>query len=67
MNVLNLKTMVTIATLLILSTNVFANEHRAVISGFTKHFSKKDRAGYKYNEDNWGIGYEYNTYSKDNP
>ena len=42
--------------------NLYANEHRVILHGHANHFNKEDRAGYEFNELNYGVGYEYNTY-----
>ena len=42
--------------------NLFANEHRVVLHGHASHFKSTDRIDREFNEENYGIGYEYNTY-----
>ena len=43
-------------------SSLFANEHRVVLHGHASHFVKEDRLGTEFNEKNYGMGYEYNSY-----
>lgn len=52
--------------LFLLSSLVFANEHRLLISGFTKHEHSNRSNGKKYNEFNLGAGYEFTTFKNYN-
>lgn len=49
--------------LLLLPLLVFADEERILISGFTKHEHDHDRFNERYNEVNYGIGYEYSFFN----
>jgi len=51
-------------TLLFLSISIFANEHRVLVSGFTKHEHSHDKEGERYNEENWGAGYEFTAFKE---
>jgi len=51
-----------IITILLLSSFISANEHRLLVSGFSKHEKSHDDNGKKFNEFNYGLGYEYNNF-----
>jgi len=48
---------------IILSSCAYANEHRILISGFTKHEHSYRSNGEHYNEVNLGGGYEFTTFT----
>lgn len=48
--------------LCLMSVNLLGDEHRFLISGFTKHEQSHNRDGYEFNEVNLGAGYEYTTF-----
>jgi len=48
--------------LFLLSCALSANEHRLLISGFTKHEDSHRDNGDRYNEFNYGAGYEFTTF-----
>jgi len=50
----------------LLATSVNAEEFRAVFHGFSKHDISANRLGEKFNETNYGLGLEYNTYTDNN-
>lgn len=51
-----------IACLLFFISTLFANEHRLLISGFTKHEKSHRINGEHYNERNYGAGYEFTSF-----
>ena len=48
----------------ILSMLSFATEHRLIVSGFTKHEHSQGSDGEKFNEENWGAGYEFTDFKE---
>jgi len=48
--------------LFLVSSILSANEHRLLISGFTKHEESHRANGDRYNEFNYGAGYEFTTF-----
>ncbi len=48
--------------LFLLVTILNANEHRLLVSGFTKHEKSHRNNGDTYNEVNYGIGYEFTSF-----
>jgi len=53
-----------IVVLCVLITFLWAEEHRVLVSGFSKHEKSQDGDGEKFNEENWGVGYEYTNFKK---
>lgn len=51
---------------LFLSSYLYANEHRILISGFTKHEKSYRSNGERFNEVNPGGGYEFTTFKEYN-
>lgn len=51
-----------ILIMFLLSPFLFADEHRLLITGFSKHEKSHDNDGDKFNEFNYGLGYEYNNF-----
>ena len=49
---------------ILLITFFNANEQRILFHGLSHHFDRTDKIGRKWNEINYGLGYEYSTYSK---
>lgn len=41
---------------------LFSEEHRLLITGFSKHETSHSASGYEYNEFNYGAGYEYTSF-----
>lgn len=52
--------------LFVLSSFIFANEQRLLLSGFTIHEHTYDRFGEEYNAFNYGAGYEYSFFNEYN-
>ena len=48
--------------LLVLLSMCFADEHRLLVTGFTKHETSSRPDGEKFNEFNYGGGYEYTSF-----
>ncbi len=48
--------------LIVLYISCLADEHRLLITGFTKHETESSNSGQKFNECNYGGGYEYTTF-----
>ncbi len=42
--------------------SLYGVEHRLLLSGFTRHETRYNTYGEKFNEENWGLGYEYSTF-----
>jgi len=51
-----------ILILFLLSSFLLADEHRLLVSGFSKHEKSHDNNGKEFNEFNYGLGYEYNNF-----
>ena len=60
------KILLNFSIVLSLFSSLNANEHRVVLHGTAKHLKSTDVMGRVYNEENYGIGYEYNTFKKEN-
>lgn len=54
------------AFFLLMSSLLFSNEHKLLISGFTKHEKSHRDSGKRYNEFNYGGGYEYTSFKEYN-
>lgn len=43
---------------------IYAGEHRLLLTGFTKHETSNQPNGQSWNEENYGAGYEYTSFTK---
>ena len=46
----------------LLLSSVYAGEHTVLASLFSKHIENKDMHGDEFNEENYGLGYQYSTF-----